>query len=256
VTVHTLQFTGWAALAAALWLAMYRLPLRTPRMRQRFRLTVSSWTGLAPRLVFPIVGTVIYLVAGALTTGGLTTRSPVSWYAPLLWRPSLTGAALTALAVVGASSLTAFAMSMLYATRPGVDVAGAMSTVRWIQEVLVLPPKWRWVVPMSSAALEEYCFRGVVLTGLVGTGAPAWLAIAVSGTLFTVGQVILTENRLQAFVLAMSSVVLSVVGGLLVIVEGSVLPAIVVHASFAGYYTNLPVNRDASTDPRASRAHL
>ena len=47
---------------------------------------------------------------------------------------------------------------------------------------------------------------------------------------------------------------LSVVGGLLVVIEASVLPAIVVHASFAGYYTNLPVNRDAPVVPRASRA--
>ena len=40
-----LAFTGLAGLATALWLAAYRLPLRTSRARQRFRLAVSSRTG-------------------------------------------------------------------------------------------------------------------------------------------------------------------------------------------------------------------
>ena len=64
MTVHTAQFAGFAVLVTGVWLAVYRLPLRTPRMRQRFRLAMSSRTGLPVRYVFPIFGTVIYLVSG------------------------------------------------------------------------------------------------------------------------------------------------------------------------------------------------
>ncbi len=247
--MSTATFAGYGLAAGAAWLAVYRLPLRTPRARQRFRLVVTSRTGLPGRYVFPILGTVIYLVAGLLAALALGLASPAgpglagsglaaALARPLHWRPGLSGVALTLLAVLGASALTAFAMSVLYALRAGVDVPGAVTSVRWIQEVLVLPRRWRWLVPMTSAAVEEYFFRGVLLTGLLATGAHPWLAIAISGALFTTGQVVLTENRLQALVLALSSAVLSVVGGLLVVVTGSVLPAIVVHASFAGYYTN------------------
>jgi membrane protease YdiL (CAAX protease family) len=102
---------------------------------------------------------------------------------------------------------------------------------------------------MASAAVEELFFRGTVLSGLIGHGATGWAALALSGVLFTAGQVILTEGRLPATVLGLSSVVLSVIGGLLVIVEGSVLPAILVHASFAGYYTQVSTGGARSANP-------
>jgi hypothetical protein len=238
-------FTGATVLAVGLWLAVYRLPLRTPRARQRFRLAVASRTGLPARYVFPIVGTAIYLVAGLLTAMALILATSAGWRDPLPWHPDGRGIALTVLAGLGAGALTTFAMTVIYAVKPAVDIPGAIADVRWIQEILVLPRRWRWVVPMASAAVEEYVFRGVALTGLLAAGVPAWWAIGISGAVFTTGQVVLTENRLQATVLGLSSVVLSVVGGLLVVVTGSVVPAILVHASFAGYYTNAGAQRSA-----------
>lgn len=229
---------GVAVAAVVIWLAAYRLPFASARARKRFRLTVSSHTGMPPRLVFPVLGTIIYLLlaAGAVVTVAVVSRVSVS---------DLLGAdfgvdtiAITLLAVLGASAATAFGMSLLYAIRPTVDVPGAVSNVGWVREVMVLPPRWRWIVPMSSAAMEETFFRGVLLVGLLAADVPAWVAIALAGLVFTAGQVVLTENLVQAIVLAISSVVLSIVGGLLVVVTGGVIPALVVHAAFAGYYTN------------------
>ncbi|MEV4133809.1 CPBP family glutamic-type intramembrane protease [Dactylosporangium sp. NPDC049742] len=238
-------FAAVAVAATAAWLALYRLPFRRNRTRQRVRLAVASRTGLPGRYVFPILGTLVYLAGGVLASilvmywGGLDLAALLAWHVT----PHDVG--LLVLTAAGASALTAFAMSMLYAVRPRTDVPGAVTGVRWITEILALPRAWRYIVPATSAAVEEFYFRGVFLGGLLASDTPVWAAIAISGATFTVGQVLLTETALQATVLALSSVVLAVVCGLLVIVEGSVLPAIAVHASFAAYYTQTSARRVA-----------
>lgn len=236
-------FAGLATAAVVAWLALYRLPLSRPRTRQRFRLAVSSISGLPARYVFPVVGTLIYLALGVAAIAAVTWWGEVPLADALAWDIDAKGVAATALVAIGSGSLTAFAMSLLYAARPGVDVPGAVAGVGWIREIMMLPPRWRWLVPMTSAGVEELFFRGVFMVGLLAHGAPVWVAIALSGLVFTLGQVLLTERPLAALVLGVSSVVLSVLCGLLVVVTGSVLPAIIVHSSFAGLYTNLPAPR-------------
>ncbi|MET7427133.1 CPBP family intramembrane glutamic endopeptidase [Dactylosporangium sp. NPDC005555] len=238
-------FAAIATAATAVWLALYRLPLRRPRTRQRVRLAVATRTGLPGRYVFPILGTLIYLAGGVLASIAVMYAGDVSLAGLLAWRVTPHGIGLLLLTAVGASALTAFAMSTLYALRPRIDVPGAVTTVRWITEILALPRLWRYAVPATSAVVEEFFFRGAFLGGLLATGTPVWAAIAISGAVFTLGQVLLTETALQATVLALSSVVLAVVCGLLVVVQGSVLPAIVVHASFAAYYTQTSARRAA-----------
>lgn len=225
-----------ALAAAVVWLGLYRLPLGAPRRRQRFRLWASTVTGLPPNLVFPIFGTAVYLLGGigaaaavmGVSGPGLGELLPVAGGWDVI--------PLTALAVLGTAALTAFAMSVIYVVRPSVDIAAAVNSVEWISQVMVLPARWRWLVPAASAAVEEFFFRGVLCGGLLLTGVPPWIAIAVAGAAFTVTQALLTENGLQALILTLSSVLLSVVGGLLLVVTGSVVPAIVTHAAFAAFY--------------------
>lgn len=229
---------GVGCLAAAIWLAVYRLPLAAPRRRQKFKLAVSSATGMPPRLVFPIVGTLIYLVGAALAIAAVMMTTGPSFADVVPVDVGWSVIPITVLAITGSAAITAFAMSVLYSVRPTLDVASSVSSVGWISQILVLPVQWRWLVPMSSAAFEEFFFRGVLCGGMMVAGAEPWAAILWSGLAFTIGQVLLTERPLQAVVLAVSSVVISIVGGLLLIVTGSVIPAIVMHASFAGFYTN------------------
>lgn len=247
MTGQAWAFAALATAGAAAWLAVYRLPLSGRRTRQRFRLAVASATGLPARLVFPVVGTAIYLVTGLLAIAAVIWQGGVPIGEVLSWRVSVPGLALTVLVALGAAAATGFAMSLLYTVRPRVDVPGAVAGVGWIREIMVLPPRWCWAVPMSSAGVEELFFRGVFLAGLLAHGAPVWLAIALSGAVFTLGQVLLTESGLAALVLGVSSVVLSVLCGLLVAVTGSVLPAMIVHSSFAGFYTNLGAGRPVRT---------
>ncbi|BCB91919.1 CPBP family glutamic-type intramembrane protease [Phytohabitans suffuscus] len=245
MTRDAVVLTATALAATVAWLALYRLPFRRNRTRQRVRMAVASRTGLPGRYVFPVLGTLIYLVGGVLASAVVLYAGDLSLTGLLAWHVTPHGAGLLLLTAVGASALTAFAMSTLYAVRPRVDVPGAVSGVRWITEILALPRRWRYAVPAASAAVEEFFFRGAFLGGLLATGTPVWLAIAISGAAFTAGQVLLTETALQATVLALSSVVLAVLCGLLVTVEGSVLPAIAVHASFAAYYTQTSARRAA-----------
>lgn len=239
MTVRAWGYAALVLLVTAAWLAAYRLPWRTPRARQRFRLAVASRTGLPGRYVFPVFGTALYVLLGVLAALALGAATPAGWADPLPWHVSAHGVALTVLAALGSGALVGCAMALLYAVVPRIDVPAAVTGVRWVREILALPRSARWLVPAGSAALEELVFRGVALTGLLACGASGWAALAVAGAVFTAGQVALTETRLQALVLAVSSMVVSVLGGLLVLVEGSVLPAILVHASFAGYYTAL-----------------
>lgn len=238
MTVDAWSHVLWVLGAGAAWLALYRLPFAKPRTRKRIKLAVSTKTGVDPRYVFPILGTVIYLVVGLIAMAVVIVGSGPGVSTMFSWDVNLRDLSLTAFAMVGAACLTAFAMSMVYAVSPRVDIPSAVNNVVWIREVMALPVQWRWTIPMSSAAVEETFFRGVLLVGLLAADTPVWLAIAISTVIFTTGQVILTENRLQALVLALSSVVISVVGGLLVVITGSIIPAIVVHAAFAGFYTN------------------
>ncbi|GIH02941.1 hypothetical protein Rhe02_10080 [Rhizocola hellebori] len=242
---RALLFAVAAIGLTAAWLAAYRLPFADPRTRQRVRLAISSLTGLPARYVFSILGTVIYLVLGGAAAYALLRVGRLNPVDLLAWRISGEGAALTLLAGIGASALTAFAMSVLHALPGRADVPTTVADVRWIQEIVVLPRPWRSLIPGISGALEEFYFRGVMLFGLLATGFPVWAALVFTGAVFTAGQVALTESRMQATVLAISSIVLSVVCGLLTVVEGSVLPAILIHASFAGYYTNMSVRRTA-----------
>lgn len=239
MTGEAWRFAALATAAAALWLVVYRVPLRRPRTRQRFRLAVSSVTGLPGRYVFPVVGTSIYLAAGLAAVVVVAVWGGAPVLEALTWRPDGRSVALTGLVALGAVGITGFAMSLLYAVRPTVDVPDAVAGVAWIREILVLPARWRWVVPMASAAVEELFFRGAFLVGLLACGASVPAAVALSGATFVLGQVVLTERRLAGLVLGVASVVLAGLCGLLVAVTGTVLPAILVHSSFAGFYTNL-----------------
>ena len=55
-------------------------------------------------------------------------------------------------------------------------VPGAVAGVRWIAEVMTLPERWRWAAPVSTAAVEDVFYRGVLLSGLIGAGLPPWSA--------------------------------------------------------------------------------
>ncbi|MER8186878.1 CPBP family glutamic-type intramembrane protease [Kitasatospora sp. NPDC094015] len=232
---------AFAALATAVvagWLALYRLPFDDPARRRRTALWLAGRTGLRPETAFAVFGTAVYLVLGTAALAALLAATPLA-LRPLFAAPSPGMLLALLLAVFGTSSANILCVSLLYRADPRVDVPGEIARIQWIASILALPRQARWIVPALAALFEEVLFRGVVLLGLGALGAGPLAALLFSSCLFAAGQVALVSTRVQAYVLGTSSLTLGVVGGLLTTATGVLLPALVLHMSFAGFYTNL-----------------
>jgi membrane protease YdiL (CAAX protease family) len=141
--------------------------------------------------------------------------------------------------LLGASTASVVAIAWLYRVRPTVDVPGEVGNILWIRYCLALGSPWKWVVPALAAIVEECVFRGVLFAGMVERGAPLGVAVILSTTAFLVGQIVLTGSRIQVYVLAFSSLAIGLLGSLLTSATEALVPAVVLHASFAGYYTGM-----------------
>ncbi len=95
-------------------------------------------------------------------------------------------------------------------------------------------------VPLAAAlagSIEEIFFRGVVLRILTEYFmVPPLVALAIAGILFCLEQWIQVRTAFQALVIGCGCVAISTVGGLLVLLTGSVVPAAVCHASFVLFF--------------------
>jgi hypothetical protein len=132
---------------------------------------------------------------------------------------------------------TLFTMLLLGVTRWRVDPGQVISEVPWIAGINVLPRGVRPLVPGLSGFVEESFFRGIVLLILTTRFSVApGLAIFLVAVTFTVEQMIQTQSWVQAAIIATSCMAISIVGGVLVVLTGSVLAAGISHASFVIFY--------------------
>jgi membrane protease YdiL (CAAX protease family) len=171
-------------------------------------------------------------------------------------RPPHLGLAL--LGVVGEISLADLLVG-LGARFPAVSGPGGperfaeLRQIPWMEGLYALPPA---AVPVAAAlggVVEELLFRGVllaILTGVLGVGP--WAAVALSGALFLLEQLLQVRTRFQAMVIGSGCLAISLVGGLLVVVTGSVLPALLCHASFVLFF--LPRGGGAAAGARPAVA--
>lgn len=240
-----------AAVVVAIWVGVYRLPFGAPARRRRMALWLADGTGLDPDPAFAIFATMLYLTLGLGTflvlypLTGLTAGDLIGTF-------SAGTAAALLLAVLGTSSLNSLAVSILYRVRPAVDVPGEIARIQWISSILTLPRRARWIIPAAAAAVEEAVFRGVVFGGLASLGAGFWWSSAASTVLFTAGQVVLVSTAVQVTVMAAAGAILGTVGTLLMAGTGSLLPAVILHVSFAGFYTHLSASaRGAAASGKA-----
>lgn len=102
-----------------------------------------------------------------------------------------------------------------------------------------LPPAMVPVVAALAGAVEETFYRGVLLGILtMRFSVPPIAAVAISGTLFCVEQLLQVRTAFQAMIIASGCVAISMVGGLLVVARGSFVPAALCHASFVLFFMN------------------
>lgn len=226
------------AVVTTVWLALYRLPFNDQRRANRVGLALSTWTSLRPDLIFAIFGTILYTGLGFLGVLVVSSLAGVDIGALFATGDSIESLAATLVAIVGAMSCVAFGLTVLYNINPQIDIPGSIRRVRWIAAVEGLPKHIRFTIPTVGALVEEMFFRGVVYSAIKSAGGSLWMAFATATALFVIGQVFVTDNRIAAIVIGFSSIVISVFGTLLIIVYKNIIPALIVHMSFAGFYSS------------------
>jgi hypothetical protein len=87
--------------------------------------------------------------------------------------------------------------------------------------------------------LEEIFFRGIILAILVRElRVNASIGIALVGDLFGFQQLVQLRTWYQAAIIGSSCISISLVGGMLALLTGGVVPAAIAHASFVVFYVS------------------
>ena len=113
-----------------------------------------------------------------------------------------------------------------------------MENIPWIKSMDLLPKKAAWLVPVVGAFCEEVFFRGFVFLLLINK-YPQYgfvIPILVSAALFAIQQMLNTNTLSQAISMAIGSVSVAVIGCLLIMLTGSLLPSLLAHESFVVFY--------------------
>lgn len=231
-------FTAALLGLVAAWSLAFRLPFRSQGRRQRTSLWLADHLGGTPGASFALFGTVEYALLAGVTAVSLVLLVPDGRLSLLAWagRPTPTVSAAILLAVLGAFSVTGLATSALFLVDPTVDLAREVGSLRWIESAASLG-RWHLTVPIAGAMAEELLFRGVALSLAQASLSGGW-AVLVTAAAFALQQGLLVETAPQLWILVSSALVIGVLGGLLCLVMGSVLPGMVLHLSFVGFFSS------------------
>ena len=160
---------------------------------------------------------------------------------------------LSVLGAIGEISLTDLLVELACRVtgQGGPERFAEMQDIPWMKGLRQLPDG---IVPLAAAlggVVEELFFRGVVLR--ISTerfGVAPLVAVAIAGALFCLEQLVQVRTAFQAMVIGCGCVAISTVGGLLVVLTGSVLPAVICHASFVLFFMTRSSEASASFTPR------
>jgi hypothetical protein len=135
-------------------------------------------------------------------------------------------------------SVTAMLSGLFGIFSPKTDWVKEISSIPWIDSIKDRPPALAPLVPLLGSFFEECYFRGVVfLMVCIQYPQYGWLApFILSAVLFSLQQMLYTNNSKQAFSMLLGSVGVSCVGCMLIMLTGSLLPALVAHQSFVLLY--------------------
>jgi membrane protease YdiL (CAAX protease family) len=153
----------------------------------------------------------------------------------------------TLLGLVAVISLTNLGVDLACrVTRQGPEQFAALREVPWIRGLGELPSGLAPVAGAVGGIIEEVFFRGVLLwIASEKLGIPPWAAVTLVGALFCLQQMLQLRTGFQVMVIGCGCVAISLVGGLLVVLTRSVIPAIICHGSFVIFF--LGHRRDEAT---------
>lgn len=233
--------TGWflvvATLVAIAWgRALWYFDERSEALR-RAVFFVLRFTARRAEEVRSLLLSLIYYTLGVLSFLLLMVvyRLPIA--PTFACSPAILGLALVGL--VGEMSLVTLLIDLACRVsgqgRP--EQFAEIQEIPWMKSVGKLPVASRLMVTALGGAVEETLFRGAILRVLLDALhlTPA-LAILLSGGLFCLEQLVLVRTRFQALIILCACISISLVGGMLVVATGSVLPGLLSHASFAVFF--------------------
>jgi hypothetical protein len=254
--IMLVAFLGAAAGASLIWgRALWYFAERSQALR-RWVFFLMGFTRRPMTQVKSLVLGAIYCGLGLLTVFlfAVGFGLPASrWILPL--RQSYL--ALAVLGAAGEISLTNLLVDLICRI-PGVggpQRLAEMNDVPWIKGVRQLPVG---VAPLAAAmggVVEELFYRGVMQRILTERFlVNSLVAITIAGLFFYFEQLIQLQTVFQAVVIGCSCVAISTVGGILVVLTGSVVPAVFAHASFVLFF--MTQGGEASAGLRQSRTGM
>ena len=160
------------------------------------------------------------------------------------------------LGIIGEISITSLLVQIGLAAmeNQGGERFAELREIPWMKGLQQLPAGLVPFVAALGGAVEELFFRGVVLNILIRqlTLSPP-LAIVIAGALFCVQQLLQVRTAFQAMVIASSCVAISLVGGLLVVSRGTIVPAVLCHASFVIFFMSQNARQQSRVRLQAAR---
>jgi len=206
---------------------------------------MSTVFGVPASYSFSIFATVLYCLLPSISSVVVAAVANLEILSLFPVQVDLEFLIVTLLGIIAAMSLVSVFVLITLKLFPQLDIPGEMARIKWIEGIMQTPPQIAWFLPILSASFEEVFFRGVLLAGLLNNGTGTFLAIAVVTMAFILNQVLLADTRTQRMVLGYSSLAISLVGSIVFLATGSIIPSLIMHASFAGFYTSNSTTRAA-----------
>lgn len=244
-------FLALSVVVSVVWgLALRYFDERSQALRRVVFFTLG-FTRRSPSEVRALFLSAIYYGFGLLAS--LLCAAAYGLGASALFSFSAVHLPLVALGVVGQISLTSLLVDLSCRVtgqgRP--EQFAEVQEIPWIKGLRALPAA---SVPAAAAfggGVEELFFRGVLLRIMTDElGVAPLAAVAVAGALFCFEQLLQVQTPFQALLIGAGCVAISAVGGLLVILTGSVVPAILCHASFVVFHMSRPDGAPAAAAGR------
>lgn len=134
--------------------------------------------------------------------------------------------------------ISSFLLVLISAAKTEINWYRVVGEIEWVKISNKLNRRQRFFYVISSALFEELLFRCSFFLILV-TQFPfvhPFVAIGLTTFLFIIEQVICVQNRIQAVAMTTGSIAISIIGCLLIVTTGSILPAILCHEMYVIFY--------------------
>ena len=249
---------GFLALAITLsliWgLVLWYFDERAPSFRLLV-FYVMGFTRRKPGEVRSLLLSLIYYGIGLLASLILAVLFDVQATAILSWAPAYF--VLSVLGIIAEISLTNLFVDVACRVtgQGGPEQFAEIRQVPWMKGLMEFPAP---LVPIAAAfggIVEEIFFRGVLVHILAyKLSMNPVAAVAIAGVLFCMQQLVQLRTPFQMMVIGSGCVAISLVGGLLVVATGSLIPAVVCHASFVIFFMTQGNDASAGSSARQTQA--